>query len=313
METRAHHVLIGFFTLALAGGALLFALWINQAGRQQQYHEYRVLFEQSVGGLSTDSQVQYNGIEVGNVTELKLNPDDPRQVLADIRVYQDTPIKVDTRARLALASVAGNMRIQLYGGRPESPLLRREADTHPPLIRADPSPIAALFDEGGEALGNINEILSNVNQLFTDDNAQRAEEIVANVAQITQIIASQQEALDTNMALFGELTREATQTLADISKLSQATTQLLEGEGEQMLQSATYASNNVAQAAQRIEQLVENNAQAIEIGLQGTQDIAPALDQLRETLTNLNRLTRRLNENPTDFLLGRDRVEEFSP
>ncbi|ASK18928.1 MULTISPECIES: MlaD family protein [unclassified Halomonas] len=313
METRAHHVLIGLFTLGTAAAALLFALWMSYAAGERSYQPYRILFERSVSGLSIGSKVQYNGIEVGDVTELTLNPDDPRQVIASVRVYEDTPVKTDTRAKLAFASITGSMSVQLYGGTPESPRLVNQTDSMAPFINADPSPIATLFDEGETMIQNINSILINVNELFNDGNREQAGTILTSIAQITEMIASQQTALDQNMALFGEVSRQATTTLESIDTLSQEATQLLRQDGQQMMQSAESASRDVASAAQRIEQLVNDNAGAVDSTLQGAQDIAPALSALRSTLTNLERITRQLEESPTDFFLGRDQVEEFRP
>ncbi|MGA4495022.1 MlaD family protein [Vreelandella venusta] len=313
METRAHHVLIGLFTLGTAITALLFALWMSYADGERNYQPYRILFERSVSGLSVGSKVQYNGIEVGDVTELTLNPDDPRQVIASVRVYEDTPIKTDTRAKLSFASITGSMSIQLYGGTPESSRLINQTDDMAPFITADPSPIATLFDEGETMIQNINSILLNVNDLFNDGNREQAGTILTNIAQITEMIASQQTALDQNMALFGEVSRQATATLESIDILSQEATQLLRRDGQQMMQSAASASRDVASAAQRIEQLVNDNAAAVDSTLQGAQDIAPALSALRSTLTNLERITRQLEESPADFFLGRDQVEEFRP
>ncbi|MGP5310533.1 MlaD family protein [Vreelandella alkaliphila] len=309
METRAHHVLIGLFTLGTAAAALLFALWMSYAAGERNYQPYRILFERSVSGLSIGSKVQYIGIEVGDVTELTLNPDDPRQVIASVRVYEDTPVKTDTRAKLAFASITGSMSVQLYGGTPESPRLVNQTDSVAPFINADPSPIATLFDEGETMIQNINSILINVNELFNDGNREQAGTILTSIAQITEMIASQQTALDQNMALFGEVSRQATTTLESIDTLSQEATQLLRQDGQQMMQSAESASRDVASAAQRIEQLVND----IDSTLQGAQDIAPALSALRSTLTNLERITRQLEESPTDFFLGRDQVEEFRP
>lgn len=313
METRAHHVLIGLFTLGTAAAALLFALWMSYAAGERSYQPYRILFERSVSGLSVGSRVQYNGIEVGDVTELNLNPDDPRQVIAHIRVYDDAPIKTDTRAKLAFASITGSMSIQLYGGTPESSRLISQTDSTAPFINADPSPIATLFDEGETMVQNINSILLNVNELFNDGNREQAGTILTSIAQITEMIASQQTALDQNMALFGDVSRQATATLESIDTLSQEATQLLRQDGQQMMQSAESASRDVASAARRIEQLVNDNAGAVDSTLQGAQDIAPALSALRSTLTNLDRITRQLEESPADFFLGRDQVEEFRP
>ncbi|WP_083003935.1 MlaD family protein [Halomonas sp. GT] len=313
METRAHHVVIGLFTLLSAAAALLFALWMSYAAGERNYQPYRILFERSVSGLSIGSKVQYNGIEVGDVTELTLNPDDPRQVIASVRVYEDTPVKTDTRAKLAFASITGSMSIQLYGGTPESSRLINQTDSTAPFINADPSPIATLFDEGETMVQNINSILLNVNELFNDGNREQAGTILTSIAQITEMIASQQTALDQNMALFGEVSRQATATLESIDTLSLEATRLLQQDGQQMMQSAESASRDVASAARRIEQLVNDNAGAVDSTLQGAQDIAPALSALRSTLTNLDRITRQLEESPADFFLGRDQVEEFRP
>ncbi|RUR37381.1 MlaD family protein [Vreelandella populi] len=313
METRAHHVLIGFFTILTAAAALLFALWMSQAAGQRDYQSYRILFERSVSGLSVGSTVQYNGIEVGDVTKLTLDPTDPRQVIARIRVVDDTPVKMDTRAKLAFASITGSMSVQLHSGTPESPRLIDQTDDDAPFIRADPSPIATLFEEGEELIDNINAIMQNVNELFNDDNRENAGSILTNVAQITEMIASQQQALDENMALFGDASRQATATLESIDELSQEAIQLLKQDGQQVMQSAADASRDVARAAQRIEQLIDQNAGAVESTLQGTRDIAPALSALRSTLNTLDRITRQLEESPRDFLLGRDQVEEFRP
>lgn len=313
METRAHHVLIGLFTLLTAAAALLFALWMSQAAGERDYQPYRILFERSVSGLSVGSKVLYNGIEIGDVTELTLNPDDPRQVVASIRVYEDTPVKTDTRAKLTFTSITGSMSVQLHSGTPKSPRLIDQTDADMPFIQADPSPIATLFEEGEEMIGNINAILQNINELFTDDNRDQATSILTNIAQITDIVASQRQALDENMALFGDASRRATSTLESIDELSQEATLLLRQDGQQMMTSAASASRDVARAAQRIEQLVDNNAGAVEGTLQGTRDIAPAISSLRSTLNTLDRITRQLEESPRDFLLGRDQVEEFRP
>ncbi|WP_346798322.1 MlaD family protein [Halomonas sp. Bachu 37] len=312
METRAHHVVIGLFTVAITVAALLFALWISRSSSDREYETYRILFERSVSGLSTGSKVQYSGIEVGEVTQLELAPDDPRQVIARIRVGSGTPIKEDTRARLAYANITGSMTVQLHGGTPESPPLTSSND-EPPLIIADPSPLATLFDEGGDIINNINTILENINDLFNDQNAKQAGNILANLSDITDMVVAQQEALDTNMKLFSELSREATRTVTSVNELTHSVQHLLEQEGEAAFRNASQASSSLANAARHVDRLVTDNASAIEVGLQGTRDIAPALEELRATLSNLNRITRRLEENPRDFLLGGDRIEEFRP
>lgn len=116
METRANYVLIGAFTLVVAFALLLFGLWAAKYSSERTWQQYQIVFREAVTGLSVGSPVQYNGIAVGSITKLSLAPNDPRQVVAQIRVESSTPIKTDTRAKLAITSLTGPTIIQLSGG-----------------------------------------------------------------------------------------------------------------------------------------------------------------------------------------------------
>ena len=105
METRAHHVLIGLFTLLVGGGGLLFALWLGKSSLDRSFDQYEIVFHEAVTGLSNGSPVQFNGIKVGEVINLRLNENDPSMVLVTIRVAASTPVRDNTRARLLLAGV----------------------------------------------------------------------------------------------------------------------------------------------------------------------------------------------------------------
>ena len=94
METRANHVLIGAFTLAVCLAAVLFALWAAKYTTEKSYGEYDVVFQEAVTGLSVGSQVLYSGISVGAVRTLSLMKDDPRKVVARIRLNAETPVTV---------------------------------------------------------------------------------------------------------------------------------------------------------------------------------------------------------------------------
>lgn len=71
METRAHHVVIGLFTLIVVSAALLFCLWLTNSGSDRQFRLYDIVFNEPVSGLSQGSTVQYSGIRVGEVTQLR--------------------------------------------------------------------------------------------------------------------------------------------------------------------------------------------------------------------------------------------------
>ena len=87
METRANYVLIGAFVLFAAAALAIFTLWIAGTGPlNRSYTVYDVLFEGAVNGLTEGGEVRFNGIKVGEVQTLRLNPTNPNQVVARIKV-----------------------------------------------------------------------------------------------------------------------------------------------------------------------------------------------------------------------------------
>ena len=172
METRAHHVIIGLFTLLAGAGAVLFAVWISNANTSSDYRYYTVVFREAVTGLSRGSAVQYRGIPIGDITELGLDPEDPSQVLAGIRISGTAPITRDTKARLTFTGITGNTVIELVPGDPNSPLLDGDG-TQAARIPATPSPISSLLANGEDLMTNINQLVSNARNMLSDENAER--------------------------------------------------------------------------------------------------------------------------------------------
>ncbi|MFQ3787334.1 MlaD family protein [Halomonas sp. A29] len=312
METRAHHVVIGLFVVLAAVGGALFALWLNQSTRDQAYTQYEVLFNHGVSGLSEGNAVEYSGVRVGEVVNLRLDPTDPRNVLTLIRVQSQVPIRQDTRARLALANITGSMSIQLHGGTPDSPLLVTRG-TQPPRITADQSPLSAMLSDSEELLGNVNRVLSRLEEVLSEENVHNVERILANLERTTAQLANLGDAPGRLVEHLNEVSREAARALAEIRGLAGRTGDMMQGHAEGMLVDARQVTTSLARTAQSLESLLENNQGALESGLRGVQGLGPATLELRNTLSSLNRLVRRLEENPRAFLLGRERIEEFSP
>lgn len=312
METRAHHVLIGLFTVVAVGGALLFALWLAKSSVDREFAYYDVIFNEEVSGLSPGSPVEYSGIKVGDVTQLKLDPQDPRKVLARIRVYGGTPIKQDTRARLALANITGSSLIRMYGGSPESPLLEG-VDGNPPVIVADPSPISKLLANGEDLISSINELVNRASQLFSQENAERVGQTLANLEQTTAVFAAQREDLGQTLRQLGDLGRDTQAALHEFTRLAHSANGLLDEEGRGLLVRAEKSMAALERSTARLELLLQDNEESLNDGLQGLGDIGPAVDELRATLSSLRSVTRRLEENPSGFLFGREKAQEFQP
>lgn len=177
MEIRARYVLIGLFTLAVIAGGFGFVYWLNRTGGLGERALYEVRFETSVWGLLLGSEVTFNGLRVGEVTNLTIDPDDPRAVIASIAVAAETPIRADTRAGLDFSGLTGTAAVALTGGAGASPALEG-ADGKPPLLNADPAAAQDWTRAAREALGRVNGVLAE-----NSDNLQAAIENIRSFAE----------------------------------------------------------------------------------------------------------------------------------
>src|SRR5581483_7865543 len=104
METRANYVVVGTFVLVIIVAAFVSVLWLARQEFSQTFAYYDIYFTGAVTGLDTGAPVRLNGISIGRVTEIRLNPDNPELVRVTIEVDSKIPIKQDAVAALELQS-----------------------------------------------------------------------------------------------------------------------------------------------------------------------------------------------------------------
>ena len=144
METRANYILVGLFSLAVIFGAFGFVYWFHHVGGTSARATYRVVFQGAIGGLRPGAAVTFNGIRVGDVTGLSLDPADPKQALATIAVDPSTPVRDDTRVSLDTQGLTGIAVLALRGGAANAgPVTKMMGDT--PVLTAGSSGSADLM------------------------------------------------------------------------------------------------------------------------------------------------------------------------
>lgn len=311
METRAHHILIGAFTIGIFLLALGFVLWLSKSNVDHTFNDYDIVFTEAVTGLSTGGLVQYNGIKVGEVRQLHLAPDDPRKVIARVRIDASAPVKMDTRAKLGLQGVTGLAFIQLSGGAPSSPPLLPTRDHPVPVIPSEESALSKLLASGSDIVISANDAVLRMNQILSDDNIKHISMLLEHVDQLSGALSDQRGDLSTALRQMAEATAELKTTLAKIDRTADSTNALVRDNARATLASAQRALDAVDKVASSAGALVEDNRAAINtFSNQGLRQIGPAVLDLRETLRSLKQLSDKLGASDS-LLLGRDQPREF--
>lgn len=309
MEPKAHHLLIGLFTLVAVVAALLFALWLGKSSADREWAYYEIVFDRAVGGLAKGNPVLYSGVTVGDVLDLQLDLDNPGQVRVLVRVEQSVPVRDNTRAGLVLTNITGSMSVQFSGGSKDSPVLKGTKD-EPARITAEPSAFNSLLSNGEILLTKAEQLLTNANNLLSAENAENLTALLRNARDASDALISRREQLAALLDRMDEAGQHTSEAALKVAEVSDSANSLLQNEGKSVLASMNSTMNRFEQTAARIDDLTRNNQGALDSGLQGMSELAPALRELRNTLRNLNQFIRRLEEDPTGTLWGGPTIKE---
>jgi len=170
VEIRARYLQIGVFTLIVMVAGFAFVYWLNNAGALRDRVVYRLRFEGSVSGLQRGSAVLFNGVRVGEVTSLKLDPGSPRRVEAVIAVNRDTPVGADTTVSIDFQGLTGSPVVALAGGTSKERLV---SDGEPPLLSADAAGQQSMTQAARDVLARLDGILA--------DNAKPLHSMIGNL------------------------------------------------------------------------------------------------------------------------------------
>jgi phospholipid/cholesterol/gamma-HCH transport system substrate-binding protein len=211
MENRAPYALIGLFMIAAIAAVFGFVYWLNNSAGLQARSLYRIRFEHTVSGLLSGAAVLFNGIRVGEVTDLRLDPEDPLRVTVTIAVATGTPVRPDTRAGLDFQGLTGTAVVTLQGGTPGGSRWAVPQDGVPVLV-AEPGAGQSMTEAAREALRHLDTLLT--------ENAEPLRNTVANLNTFSGALARNSDRLDGIVAGIERLTGAAATKPAPIYNLT---------------------------------------------------------------------------------------------
>jgi phospholipid/cholesterol/gamma-HCH transport system substrate-binding protein len=186
METRAPFAVVGAFVLATIVAVFGFVYWLNNTGGLGPRATYHVQFDGPVPGLLVGAGVLFNGIRVGEVTELTLAPDSPRRVNATVSVATTTPVRADTKVGLEFQGLTGVPVIAMEG----SALVANSGPV--PTLIAEPGAGQSMTEAARAALLRVDSVLA--------DNAEPLKNTIANLQVFSEGLARNTPKLDNILA-----------------------------------------------------------------------------------------------------------------
>ncbi|WP_440959318.1 MlaD family protein [Oceanicaulis sp. LC35] len=317
METKAHHAIVGFFVVFLTVSGVMLTLWLSGASLDKEFREYDVVFDGAVRGLRPASEVRFNGIQVGEVTELGLNPDNPGQVIARIRVNVETPVKSDSEAQLEPQGLTGLSYIQISAGSPNAERLESRPGDRAPRIYATQAQIDQLVEGGESLLESAQLSFVRVSRLLSDENLESLTNTLNHIETITGNLAERELLMTEARAALNSI-RQAGD---DVSVAASAMQQFAEVTERYVVNDLTPATLDTAAAAQEVDRTAQETYDALvsirpgveEFSEDGLTQLTATLRDLRSLVAALERVALELEADPAGFIAEPEGAEVEVP
>lgn len=324
--TRAQKMRLGIFLIVTTAIVIVTLIYLIGASILEVRDPYTVILQGGSAGLETGSQVRFNDIVVGRVEHVRLDPEDPGQVIISISLEHGTPVTVDTIAVPEMANITGTKRLAMRGGDKNSKRLK-PGDT----IKSANDDLGMIATKVVNIANKLEEILDNLVTVTNPENMGKIEQVIGEVEGITKnintIISDNQENIntiildakaviakaDSSMDKIDQMlatTEGAIKTVASPHNVKQIAT-ILETANALVSNVTTRTSDEeLGQTIQSANRLVADTNVTV---LRLRTDLQRVMRELETSVENINEFTQILVENPSVLISGRNEKERRLP
>ncbi len=315
MERKAHYALIGTFVLVSLAALLAFTAWLSNAQFDKKFDNYEISFRGGVQGLSEGTEVRFNGLKVGDITELRIDSNDNNSVIVDIQVEANTPIDFESIGRMEPLGLTGLNYIQIIPGGPNSRLIKNSTDKDPFRLKGEASRIDLLLGSGGTVMESSQAALARINAVMTPEAIMDFHEILNNLKVITSNFVD----LKVDPEIFNRTMQSIEQASSDVSLAADAVDVaakdfdvLIETDVKTVLDRSKISMEKLDKTLSAIEVLSKDSNQLITDGRDainrlsnsGLTDIEETIDSIRRVVLGLESILINFEQNPTAFIVG---------
>jgi len=326
VETRAAYVTVGAFAIALFAGGMFLAIWFGGVQLDQETRPFRIEFEGSVTGLSTGSPVRYRGVPVGTVADIAIDPDNVEHILVIIDVDADVPIKRDMYAVLEAQGLTGIGFIQIEGGSDAAEPVVATVDDPVPRIPARSSALSQVFETAPEIADQLVVLIARMQAFLSEENELALRTLLTNLAAVSTTIADRSDEIDAAIVGAAEGVDDLRQVAADMRPLVtslerevavlveetaatlatvRGTAVGLDSEVTALARALAATNDTIANTAAQLEAMVAEARPGMrDFSNSGLYELTQFLVEARVLVTNVDRVMRQIDRDPSQFLFG---------
>lgn len=266
METRANYFLIGSFVLIGFLTIIIFLVWLSKSDFGESLQTYNIYFKGTVTGLKKGATVQYRGVPVGVVKDIRIQPTDIEIICVQVGIEDQVKLREDVTASLETQGLTGLAFIQIKGGTNGGKVLKAKPGQQYPVIPAKSSLLEEVAVTLPEILAATTQLVKQVQDVLSDDNREALKKAFQNIEAITTYLSPE---------------NKKDNVLEDIRK----------------------SSNSFGQAMVELSALIKENRSNIkDFSNVGFDSMTKFMNEGREAMAAIKRISESLERSPSRFL-----------
>lgn len=310
MESRFNYTFTGLFLVVFAMGLVAFAFWLGKYGQDEQdYRRFHVYITESVSGLSPDAAVKYNGVDVGKVESIRINPRNSEEVELILKIKKETPIKTDSYAVLKFYGITGLAFIEIMGGTKNAPMLMENGQSTS-IIPSRPSLITRLDESLSNVAAKLSATLERSDRILSDQNIKNVSRTLEHLRSLSAQIDGYQGEIKTLLKRSGSLESNATDALGAMKEAAGSIKNTSDNFDTLTQTKMASTLDSLEKTSRQSHELIRKLEASLERGDYDLNTIAsPTASELNDlihqsrTLTQEMEMTlRNLRESPSDLL-----------
>lgn len=308
METKAHHILVGLFTALFAAGIVAMVIWITRVNLGDDRAPYRLVFEESVAGLSEGAAVRVTGIEVGVVERIVLDPQRPDRVTVVIKVRPDLALTEDTYASLESMGITGATFVALHPGGPDAPPLPKPSEGQVAALQTrSGGGLSAVVESVPQVVGDVRAMVDRVESILSEERLRQVDAILNDIAAATAGTPATVAAVRQAAEQAGRLMATGQETAGAARDTFRTADSLLAEDVRPVIAEARAAAADLSDAAAAADRLMTQvRPDVARFADQGLTEMRYFISEARRTADELRRLAERLQDNPNAILFGEE-------
>ncbi|MFO7891556.1 MAG: MlaD family protein [bacterium] len=314
MISRLQKVRLGiFFLVSISALIILIGVIVVPTILQEKKIYYIGYSNLSLTGLQEGSRVKYHGLNVGQVTDISIDPNDIRRVIVELSLEPDVPIKKDTKADVTMLGITGLKVIELRGGTNESDILPEGGFIHPGKS------ITEMITGKAEVISEKAEIvLNNITRFTSTENLERVEEFISNASQsfnqLNDILGTNKQTFQRSLNNTEQITRDAHSLIVTTDSLVKKFNTLTRSDTVDLILGNLAEISKSLKEAELVTMINELNRtlnystkvlKEVDVSIMKTRsELGTTVETLKESVIYLNQIVRMISEDPSVLVRG---------